>query len=343
MSFRLVGIGEVLWDLLPTGPQLGGAPANFAYHAHALGATASLVTRVGNDDLGKAILERFEQIEIAADTIQVDDIAPTGTVTVALSRDGSPHYIIHKHVAWDHLAVTTAAIDAVRAADAVCFGSLAQRADMSRDAIQTLVAAAPAAALRVFDINLRQSYFSRNVIERSLRLANVLKLNDDELPILAQLFGLTGSIRHQVETLTRTFGLQLVALTRGAAGSLLFQAGEWSDCPSVPTVVVDTVGAGDAFTAALVLGQLCRMPLDVINALANEVARHVCSCAGATPQLPKRLSDRYSARSGALEAVSGSAAATKDSRHDDNRNHNVTGTQSSGTRAIARETSRSLR
>ena len=191
--------------------------------------------------------------------------------------------------------MTTPALTAVRAADAVCFGSLAQRGDISRDAIQRLVAAASATALRVLDINVRQNYFSRDVIERSLRLANVLKLNDDELPILAQLFGLTGSIRHQIETLTQTFSLQLVALTRGPAGSLLFQAGEWSDCPSVPTIVVDTIGAGDAFTAALVLGRLCRMPLDVINTLANEVARHVCSCAGATPRLPKHLCDRYAA------------------------------------------------
>jgi fructokinase len=303
MSFRLVGIGEVLWDLLPAGPQLGGAPANFAYHAHALGATASVVTRVGNDDLGKTILKRFEQIEIADDTIQVDDVAPTGTVTVTLSHDGIPHYRIHEDVAWDHLAVTTPAFNAVRAADAVCFGSLAQRGDISRDAIQRLVAAASATALRVLDINVRQNYFSRYVIERSLRLANVLKLNDDELPILAQLFGLTGSVRYQIETLTQTFSLQLVALTRGPAGSLLFQAGEWSDCPcpSVPTIVVDTIGAGDAFTAALVLGRLCHMPLDVINTLANEVARHVCSCAGATPRLPQHLSDRYAAGNGALE------------------------------------------
>jgi fructokinase len=293
MCFRITGIGEVLWDLLPAGPQLGGAPANFAYHAHALGAKASLVTRVGNDDLGKAILDRFEQIEVARDTMQVDEVAPTGTVTVALSDEGIPNYIIHESVAWDRLTVTRPALDAMRAADAVCFGSLAQRGEVSRNSIQTLVAAAPKDALRVFDVNLRQDYFSRDVIERSLVLANVLKLNDDELPVVAQLFGLTGSIRHQMETIAGRFRLQLVALTRGAAGSLLFQAGEWSDCPSVPTLVVDTIGAGDAFAAALVLGMLCKLPLGVINTLADEVARHVCSGAGATPQLPKRLSQRY--------------------------------------------------
>jgi fructokinase len=158
-------------------------------------------------------------------------------------------------------------------------------------------------ALRVLDVNLRQAYFSQAVIEQSLELANVLKLNDDELPVLAQWFGLSGSTRHQLEALTQRFGLHLVALTRGAAGSLLFQAGEWSDCPSVPTSVVDTVGAGDAFAAALVLGMLSKLPLDEINMLAGEVARRVCSCAGATPPLPKHLTERFAVR--ALERGSG--------------------------------------
>lgn len=309
MSFNIVGIGEVLWDLLPAGPQLGGAPANFACHAHALGAHACVVTRVGNDDFGRAILKRFEQMEIADGTMQVDEAAPTGTVTVALSDQGIPNYIIHENVAWDHLSVTPPALQAVRAADAVCFGSLAQRGAISRAAIQRLVAAAPAEALRVFDINLRQNYFSREIIGQSLRLANVLKLNDAELPVLAQLFGLTGSTRHQIETLAQKFSLQLVALTRGPAGSLLFQAGQWSDCPSIPITIVDTIGAGDSFTAALVMGLLCKMPLDEINDLADEVARHVCSCAGATPPLPRHLSQRFAGCHGALKTASPSMAA----------------------------------
>jgi fructokinase len=310
MSFKLVGIGEVLWDLLPAGPQLGGAPANFAYHAHALGGKASVVTRVGNDDLGKEILERFEQMGIAPETIQVDEVAPTGTVTVALSEKGIPDYVIHENVAWDQIAATAPAFEAVRGADAVCFGSLAQRGAISRESIQRLLAATPARSLRVFDINLRQHYFSREVIDQSLRLANVLKLNDDELPVVAQLFGLTGPTRRQVETLAQTFNLQLVALTRGPAGSLLFQAGEWSDCPPVPAIVADTIGAGDAFTAAMVMGLLCRMPLADLHALADEVARYVCSRAGATPQLPKHFSDRYALRSHALGAGAGSSDAT---------------------------------
>ena len=293
MPFRIVGIGEVLWDLLPSGPQLGGAPANFVYHASALGARASLVTRVGKDDRGTSILERFAEAGIALDTMQVDEAAPTGTVTVAVSGAGIPEYVIHEDVAWDRLVVTAAALEAAQRADAVCFGSLAQRAPVARRSVQVLVGASPPAALRVFDVNLRQQYFSRDVIAQSLGLATVLKLNEGELPILAEMFGVAGPTSHQVERLAETFGLVLVALTRGAAGSLLFQAGEWSERPALPTHVVDTVGAGDAFAAALVLGMLSKMPLPSISTLADEVARHVCSCAGATPELPTELTDRF--------------------------------------------------
>ena len=293
MNFKIIGIGEVLWDLLPSGPQLGGAPANFAYHARALGADACVVTRVGRDDFGRAILRRFEEQGIADGTVQVDDEVATGTVTVMLSETGIPTYTIHENVAWDRLAVTAAALNAIRRADAICFGSLAQRSHESRAAIQRLVSAAPADSLRVFDINLRQKYYSREVIEESLRLANVLKLNDGELPILAGMFELPGSTQQQIERLAQRFGLQLVALTRGPAGSLLFRAGKWSDCPSLPIKVVDTVGAGDSFTAALVMGQLQRMELDEINHLADEVARYVCACAGATPSLPESIRQRF--------------------------------------------------
>ena len=309
MSFKIIGIGEVLWDLLPAGPQLGGAPANFAYHAHALGAHACVVTRVGKDNLGSDILRRFEKQGIADGTVQVDEINPTGTVTVALSDKGIPHYIIHENVAWDRLAVTPMALKIIRGADAICFGSLAQRGGISRAAIQSLVAAAPARALRVFDINLRQNYFSREVIEQSLRLANVLKLNDGELPILADMFTLIGSTQQQIEQLAQKFSLGSVALTRGPAGSLLFKAGQWSDCPSVPIKIVDTVGAGDAFTAALVLGLLQKMELDEMNTLADEVARYVCSCVGATPPLPKSIRDRFASHRAKQTAVELSVAS----------------------------------
>jgi fructokinase len=289
MSFKIVGIGEVLWDMFPTGAQMGGAPANFAWQARALGAEGVAVTRVGNDDLGREILRLYQEHGMPADTMQVDDSAPTSTVTVELFGDGVPNFTIHENVAWDRLAPTPAALQAAREADAVCFGSLAQRCEPARSAIQKLAAAAPPRALRIFDANLRQKFFSRELIEQSLRLANVLKVNDGELAILADLLGLGGSTRGQMEFLALKYDLQAVALTRGPGGSLLYQAGRWSDRPGEPTEVVDTVGAGDAFAASFVVGLLRKMDLDEINALAGEVARHVCSRAGATPPLPEKL------------------------------------------------------
>jgi fructokinase len=293
MSFKMIGIGEVLWDLLPSGPQLGGAPANFAYHAHALGASAQIITRVGDDRFGHEIIEQFRKMNLPDDLVQLDNEAPTGTVTVTLDGNGVPEFIIHENVAWDRLAATSAALEAVQAADAICFGSLAQRDGTSRQAIQRLAASAPASAWRIFDINLRQHFFTHEIIEHSLTLANVLKLNDSELPIVAEMFGVDGSIRCQIESLAQRFNLLVVALTRGPEGSLLFQEGRWSELPAEKVEIKDTVGAGDAFTAALCLGLLGGMGLDEINAAANRVAAFVCSCNGATPSMPESLRNMF--------------------------------------------------
>ena len=298
VNTNVIGVGEVLWDLLLTGPQLGGAPANFAYHAHALGAEAQVITRVGKDDYGREIIRRFHEMGLPETGVQIDETAPTGTAKVALSGDGLAHFTIQENVAWDSMAVTDEAVAVARRADAICFGSLAQRCEASRNTIQYLVAATPPDALRVFDINMRQQFYSSDVVEKSFRLANVLKLNDDELPRLADMFSLTGSTEDQIGQLAQTFSLRLVALTRGPNGSLLYQKdnGEvrWSDCPSRPIKVVDTVGAGDSFTAVLVLGLLRKMDLDEINTVANEVARYVCSQPGATPALPVEFARRFS-------------------------------------------------
>lgn len=302
MNYNVIGVGEVLWDLLLTGPQLGGAPANFAYHAHALGAHAQVITRVGKDDYGREIIRRFQEMGLPETGVQVDETAPTGTAKVSLSGDGLAHFTIQENVAWDFIAVTEEAVAIARRAHAICFGSLAQRCEASRNTIQYLVAATSGDALRVFDINLRQQFYSRDVVEKSFQLANVLKLNDDELPRLADMFSLTGSIEDQIGQLAHTFGLRLVALTRGPNGSLLYQKDNdnnnnevrWSDCPSRPVKVVDTVGAGDSFTAAMVLGLLRKMDLDEINTIANEVARYVCSQPGATPALPVEFARRFS-------------------------------------------------
>lgn len=195
MSFNVVGIGEVLWDLLPDGPQLGGAPANFAYHAQALGANAVVIARVGNDPRGEEIRTRFREMGLSVAGIQQDESAPTGTVSVSIANGGIPAYLIHENVAWDFLTASRAALDQVRGAQAVCFGSLAQRHVVSRQAIQKLISNAPAGALKILDINLRQNFFHREIIEHSLNLANVLKLNDQELPALASMFSLTGDLR----------------------------------------------------------------------------------------------------------------------------------------------------
>ena len=281
-----IGLGEILWDLLPSGKQLGGAPANFAYHAHALGAEARVVSRVGNDPLGREILDRLRALGLTTDGIGVDTNAPTGTVSVELAADGQPRFIIHENVAWDRMVADEASLAFAARADAVCFGSLAQRREPSRSSIRALVAATPATALRVFDINLRQQFYSPEIVETSLQLANVLKLNDQELPVLAAMFGLRGGVREQLAALAKQFGLRAVALTRGAHGSLLLAAGIWSDHPGLAVKVADTIGAGDAFTAALTLGLLAGRPLDDINRHANEVAAYVCSQPGATPPMP---------------------------------------------------------
>jgi len=303
-KFNVVGIGEVLWDLLLTGPEMGGAPANFAYHAHALGANSHAITRVGKDDLGGEILRRIRELGLPTTAVQ-EDAAPTGTAEVNLSGDGLAHFTIQENVAWDRLKATPEAQAVAREADAICFGSLAQRSKRSRKTIQQLVALTPCSALRVFDVNLRQQYYSREVIERSLQLANVVKLNDDELAVLGRMFRLTGSIENQIVGLSHRLSSlkserlpasqRVVALTRGARGSLLYRypGDRWSDCESRHVEVVDTVGAGDSFTAAMVLGMLHKVDLDEINSFANEVARYVCSQVGATPQMPAEFADKF--------------------------------------------------
>lgn len=289
MAHRIVAIGEVLWDLLPEGKQLGGAPANFTYHCRSLGADARLVTRIGDDDLGHEVLERFRLLGLPGETVQIDEDLPTGTVDVALSADGQPRFTIREHVAWDRITADTRSLATAAEADAVCFGSLAQRSEPSRTAVRALVAAARPGALRLFDVNLRPPFIDRDVIADSLALANALKLNDQELTELAGMFGLSSDVQRSLVQLADRFGLSLIALTRGAHGSLLLADGAWSDHPGQAVAVRDTIGAGDAFSAALVVGSLTGRPLGEINGHANDVASFVCSQAGGTPRLPESL------------------------------------------------------
>lgn len=285
----VVGLGEVLWDLLPTGKQLGGAPANFAYHAHALGAEAWPVSCVGHDPLGREILDRLRAVGLPIDGVAIAPSTPTGTVTVELAADGQPQFTIHENVAWDRLVATSQALEMASRADAVCFGSLAQRSTLSRDTIRSLLRAVRSDALRVFDINLRQHYYSRELIESSLALSNALKINDQELPVVAEMFNLPGQPAEQLAQLAKRHRLRLVALTRGSQGSLLYVDGQFANHPGLPAKVVDTVGAGDAFTAMMALGFLNGLPLDEISRRANELAAYVCSQPGAMPPLPPEL------------------------------------------------------
>lgn len=293
--FRCVGLGEVLWDVLPTGRQLGGAPANFACHCAALGAEATVVSRVGPDAAGRDLLARLREQGLPTDAVELDPLAPTGAVTVALDADGHAHYTIHEGVAWDFLAGEPAAQAAVAAADALCFGSLAQRTTAARTSIDRLLRLSRPDALRVFDLNLRQHYHTREIITASLDHANALKLNETELPVLRDLFALPTDDRAALAALAARFELRAVIFTRGARGCLAAVDGAWLDHPGRPVSVADTVGAGDSFTAAFTLGLLRGWPLATIVARAIEVSAYVCTQPGATPKLPGDLTAPFRA------------------------------------------------
>lgn len=288
-SQRVVGLGEVLWDLLPGGKKLGGAPANFACHAHMLGAEAFVVSAVGRDCLGLEICERIDRLGLNRDGLTISEKYPTGTVKVELDGEGKPHYIIHEDVAWDFLGWTPALEKLASQADAVCFGSLGQRGPVSRHNIRKFLSSTRADCLRVFDINLRQSYYTPEVLRTSLAASNVLKLNDEELLVVAGLLEVSGTQEEMLKQLLVSFELELVALTRGEHGSRMVTPTETSNCRGTLVEVQDTVGAGDAFAAAMVVGMLRGLPLQVVNDAACRIGAFVCSQAGAVPSLPPEL------------------------------------------------------
>jgi len=288
-GYILVGLGEILWDILPEGKKLGGAPANFAYHAQELGAKGLVVSCVGNDELGKEILNLIEQLGLSCDYIAVDGEHPTGTVTVKLDENGKPDYTIHQNVAWDYIPFSDRLSKLAQAADAVCFGSLCQRCEVSGRTVREFLAATKPDCLRIFDINFRQSYFNVEIVKVLLEVSSVLKINDEELLVLARMLNITGTEQEILTGLTERFSLKLIALTKGDKGSCLFSSGTISDHPGFPVEVADSVGAGDAFTAALAVGMLQGNQLDDINEHANRVASFVCSKTGATPKLPEAI------------------------------------------------------
>lgn len=289
---KVIAIGEIVWDMLPTGKQLGGAPLNFAFFAKELGAEALAISAIGRDALGDETLEAASKTGVELSFVQRNEL-PTSRVLVSLNAEGVPQYEIVEGVAWDAIACDDATIEAMHNASVVCWGSLAQRSETSRTSVVRMLEAAPREALKVFDINIRQHYYDRTVVEASLQHANTLKLNEDELPLVAALFDIEGSDRAQIEELMRRFDLRYIVYTHGAQFSEVYgRDGEFSHLATPRVAVADTVGAGDSFTAVFVTSLLQGRSLAESHALAVEVAAYVCTRAGAINPLPQTLLDR---------------------------------------------------
>jgi len=285
---NVVGLGEILWDLLPSGRQLGGAPANFAYCSHLLGDRGVVASRVGQDELGAEVRQRLLGLGISDQFLQVDPEHPTSTVNVQVDAEGQPRFEIVDAVAWDFLEWTPTWKALAQSADAICFGSLAQRHAQSRETILKFLDATRPEALRTFDVNLRQNFYSAEVVRESLERANVTKLNHEEVPRIANLLSITAPDPNSFcAELIRKFDLQLICITRGINGSLLCTKDDTVEHPGFTVQVADTVGAGDAFTAALVHELLRGSTLQQMNDSANRVGAWVASRHGAMPKLPE--------------------------------------------------------
>lgn len=291
MSYDLLCIGEILWDELPDGRRLGGAPLNVCVHANQAGLQAACVSAVGVDDDGRAIRQQLDELGVAQTLITDDPAHATGRVSVSLNEQGVPSYTIIEQVAWDHIPLSDHVLDVARRARACCFGSLAQRSEQSRACIQAVIGAVPEDAYRIFDVNLRAPFYSAEVFERGLQLANVAKISDEELPELCRHLGLpSGDIELVVQQLFARYQLQLIALTMGRDGSLLCRPDQpVHHQPIIDAPVADTVGAGDSFTAILITGLLRGWSDARINEVANRVTAFVVSQTGATPSWPAEL------------------------------------------------------
>jgi len=293
MSTTFLSIGEVLWDLLPTGAKPGGAPVNFAYHAQVLGAKAAFVSAVGTDSLGDELIEFFRSIGLSVELVQRIKGFPTGTVGVELGPGGQPKFTIHENTAWDRIACTPEALDYVQKSDVVCFGTLSSRSEMTRETVRTLLDHCREKTLKVLDLNLRPPFVDKEIIENLLSRTNILKLNDEEIAVLASMFGCPhAEMIEQARWFLKRYGLRFLILTRGANGSVLLRGDEIAEHDGFALAsaeIGDTVGAGDGFTAAAILGDLAGWPLDKINETANAYAAFICTRIGATPAIPERF------------------------------------------------------
>jgi fructokinase len=288
MKKKVVGLGEVLWDLFPSGACLGGAPANFAYIITLMGDRGTVASRVGQDSHGLEALRRLEELGLDIDHVQTDRDHPTGTVNVDVDGSGQPRFEIAQPVAWDHLQWTPDWRCLAETADAICFGSLAQRSPTSHETIRRFLQAASPGTLKIFDVNLRQSFYSQEILAASMKLADIVKLNNDELPKIMRLSRLPHKDElSSARRLIAEHELELVSITRGGRGSLLVSGTNSSEHPGFKVHVADTVGSGDAFTAGLVHEYLHGASLDLMNEVANLVGAWVASEVGAMPT-PKR-------------------------------------------------------
>ena len=288
-TFHITGIGEILWDMFPDGAQFGGAPANFVCHSQALGARSHVVSSVGSDKLGQRALTFLQEHGVDTSTVAQSDKHPTGTVEIELDAEGIAQFEFASDVAWDALRWSETLTQLAVKTDVVCYGTLGQRSEISKNTIQRFLKGTTDDCLCVFDVNLRQHFYTEGLIRDSLKFANILKLNDEELPVLSSSCGLSGSETTVMEQLRQRYNLHLVALTRGAKGAILLTEDSLSECDGFTVDVKDTVGAGDAFTAAMTLGLMLWHELDHINEHACRVAAFVCSQDGAAPKLPDDL------------------------------------------------------
>ena len=288
----VVGMGEALWDVLPEGKKIGGAPANFAYHVSQFGLNSRVVSAVGDDKLGMEILDNFREKKL---NTMVEIVPyPTGTVQVELDNEGVPCYDIKEGVAWDNIPYTPALEDLAKHTTAVCFGSLAQRSVVSRETINSFLDTMPAEnTLKIFDINLRQGFYTKEILCNSFRKCNVLKISDEELVTVSRMFGYPGiDLQDKCWILLAKYNLKMLILTCGVNGSYVFTPGEVSFVETPKVEVADTVGAGDSFTAAFVASILSGLSIGEAHKLAVETSAYVCTQNGAMPVLPQSLKDR---------------------------------------------------
>ena len=291
MKQYIVGLGEALWDCLPEGKKIGGAPANFAFHAGQFGHNSIAISAIGNDKLGEETLAEFDKKHVNYLMPMVD--YPTGTVQVTLDEAGIPTYEIKEGVAWDNIPFTPEIEEVAKNCRAVCFGSLAQRSSVSRNTIQQFLDATPKDCLKIFDINLRQNFYNETIIRNSLKQCNILKINDEELVSIGRIFGYPGlDMENKCWLLIGKYNLDMLVLTCGVNGSYVFAPNVESYQKTPIVEVADTVGAGDSFTGTFTAAILAGKCIAEAHSLAVEASAYVCTKNGAMPTLPKELIEK---------------------------------------------------